>query len=168
MAPAATADAGHLMEQAFKCVAAQDLDALAACWHDDIIEEFLVTGALHGKTDVREYFTELWAATDDWNFEVERILPVDDRISVGAWRLRAIFTGGPFQGIEATDRPVDIRGLDVMEFEDGLLVHNTIYYDGMAWARQAGLLPGEGSMTDKAMLGALNAVTKARRLLTRG
>jgi len=48
-------------------------------------------GALHGKAEARAYFTELWAATDDWNFEVERILPVDGRVAVGAWRLRAMF-----------------------------------------------------------------------------
>ena len=166
---AATTSAADLMEQAFKAVSNKDLEALQACWHDDLVENFVVTGPLHGKAETRAYFEEVWAAIpDDWGFEIERILPVDDNVAVGMWRLTGTFNGGPFQGIEATGKPVDIRGIDVMEFEDGLLRHNTIYYDGLAFARQAGLLPPDGSAADRAMVGAFNALTKARRAIRRG
>ena len=46
-----------------------------------------------------------------------------------------------------------------MRFEDGLLKHNTVYYDGLALARQIGLLPSEGSRTDRALQAAFNART---------
>ncbi|HEV3287572.1 MAG TPA: ester cyclase, partial [Streptosporangiaceae bacterium] len=65
----------------------------------------------------------------------------------------------PFQGIEPTGRRVEIRGVDVMEVAEGLVQHNTIYYDGATFARQVGLLPGLGSRADKAMLAAFNAKT---------
>jgi steroid delta-isomerase-like uncharacterized protein len=165
---AQTTPAADLMEQAFKAVSNKDLAALGAFWHDDILEEFVVTGPLRGKAEVRAYFEEVWAAIpDDWSFEVERILPVDDNVAIGAWRLTGTFDGGSFQGIAATGKPVDIRGIDVMEFEDGLLRHNTIYYDGLAFARQVGMLPSDGSAADRAVKGAFNAVTKARRTITR-
>lgn len=45
--------------------------------------------------------------------------------------------------------------------------HNTIYYDGLAFARQIGLLPREGSATDKAMTAAFNASTDIRARLHR-
>lgn len=165
---AQTTSAADLMEQAFKAVSNKDLAALESFWHDDIVEEFVVTGPLRGKAEVRAYFEEVWAAIpDDWSFDVKRILPVDDNVAVGAWRLTGTFNGGAFQGIEATGKPVAIRGLDVMEFEDGLLKHNTIYYDGLGFARQAGLLPPDGSAADRAMIGAFNALTRARRTIRR-
>ena len=54
-----------------------------------------------------------------------------------------------------------------MSVEDGLLVHNTIYYDGLAFARQIGMLPSAGSKTDTAMLASFNATTKLKGRLRR-
>ena len=48
-----------------------------------------------------------------------------------------------------------------MRVEQGKLKHNTIYYDGLAFARQIGMLPREGSLFDKAMTTAFNACTDA-------
>lgn len=69
------------------------------------------------------------------------------------------FTGSPFQGIHATGRRIELRGCDVMQFEQGQLKHNTIYYDGLGFARQIGMLPREGSRADKAMTVAFNTRT---------
>jgi hypothetical protein len=63
---------------------------------------------------------------------------------------------------------VDLRGCDVMEFDDGRLRHNTIYYDGLAFARQIGMLPREGSSADKAMTAAFNAGVDVRSRLRKG
>ena len=59
-----------------------------------------------------------------------------------------------------------------MEFDDeGLLIHNTIYWDHLAFARRAGILPAAGSLGDKAITGGFNTFTKlrsgARRLIKR-
>ena len=70
------------------------------------------------------------------------------------------FTGGPFQGILPTGRRAEIRGADVMEISGGLIQHNTIYYDGAAFARQIGMLPSRGSRADRALLAALNAKSR--------
>ena len=69
------------------------------------------------------------------------------------------FTGGPFQGITPTGRRVYIRGVDVMEIADGLIQHNTIYYDGATFARQIGSPPGLGLCADQALLAAFNVKT---------
>jgi hypothetical protein len=45
-----------------------------------------------------------------------------------------------------------LRGCDVVEIRDGLVVDNTVYWDGAAFARQVGLLPPQGSLADRAML----------------
>ncbi len=78
------------------------------------------------------------------------------------------FTGAPFQGIEPTGRTVQLRGVDLIEIADGKNVTNTAYYDGMAFARGAGMLPPQDSGAERAMKSALNAATKLRRAVAEG
>ena len=156
-----------LMRRGFEAIAARDLDAVSANHHPEVVEDFVVIGPIEGKDNVRAFFAELFTAAPDLEFIVESVMGVDDTTAVGQWRMRGTFTGGPFQGIEPTGRRLDIRGVDVMEFEDGLLRHNTIYYDGLAFTRQIGLLPPEGTKRDKAILSGFNALTKLRQTLRR-
>ena len=83
------------------------------------------------------------------------------------WHVAGTFDGGPFQGIEATGRRVEINGVDVMDVADGLVRHNTIYYDGASFARQIGMLPRKDSAAERAVLRAFNVATKARAALSR-
>jgi steroid delta-isomerase-like uncharacterized protein len=161
-------DPAAIMRAGFEAIAAKNLDALSATHHEDIVENFIVLGPVEGKQQVREFFTEFFAAVPDLVFEIESVMGVDETIAVGQWKMRGTFNGGPFQGIESTGRIIEIRGIDVMEFEDGLLRYNTIYYDGLSFARQVGLLPAAGSRGDRAMLSAFNAATKTKARLRRG
>jgi hypothetical protein len=95
---------------------------------------------------------------------VERVL-ADDRFCMIEWRSRATHDGRPFMGIEPTGRPLDLRGVDIMEVEDGRVVRNTVYYDGAAYARGLGMLPAQDSGAEKLMIGAFNGVTKLRRAI---
>jgi hypothetical protein len=51
-----------------------------------------------------------------------------------------------------------------MRFEGQTLRHN-IYYDGLAFARQIGMLPTADSAGDRAMVAAFNAATRARQVV---
>jgi hypothetical protein len=68
-------------------------------------------------------------------------------------------------GIEPSGKRVEIRGMDLFELEDGKLVSNTSYFDSMSIARQIGMLPADGSGTDRAMKSAFNTMTKVRRAI---
>lgn len=161
------ADPATLAKDAFAAVAARDLPALQAMQHEDLIEDFVVLGPVRGREEVGAFFREFFDAFPDLQFTVERILPVDERVAVGQWHIEGTFNGGPFQGVEPTGKRVSLRGVDVMEFENDMLVHNTVYYDGLAFARQVGLLPPEDSKRDRAILEMFNFVTKARSKLRR-
>jgi hypothetical protein len=56
--------------------------------------------------------------------------------------------------------PLDVF---VMEIADGLIQRNTIYYEGLPWPRQIGMLPSQGSRADRALVFAFNAKTRLRR-----
>jgi len=160
-------DAAAIMQDSFNAIAARDLEGLTAYWHDDVVEDFVVLGPVRGKEAAEAFFSEMFTAVPDMEFTTERIMSFDGKTAVGQWSLRGTLSGGPFQGIEPNGRPVRLRGIDVMEFEDGLLMHNTIYYDGLAFARQLGLLPAEGSLGDRALLAAFNGLTKLKNSLRR-
>ena len=122
------------------------------------VDDFVAIGEIRGHDAVRAFFGELFAAFPDFTMTVDKIV-ADDAAAVVQWHAAGAFTGGPFQGIEPTGRRVEVRGVDVMEIADGLVQHNTIYYDGATFARQIGLLPGLGSRADQALLAAFNAKT---------
>jgi steroid delta-isomerase-like uncharacterized protein len=148
----------------FQAVAARDPDAIVACGAPDYVDDFVAIGEFRGREAVRGFFRELFAAFPDFAMTVDRIV-ADDDSAVVQWHAVGTFTGGSFLGIRATGRPVDLRGVDVLEVADGLVRHNTIYYDGATFARQVGLLPGQGSRGDRYLLSAFNAATTIRRRL---
>lgn len=90
-----------------------------------------------------------------------------ERVAV-RWHFTGTFSGEPWVGIEPTGRPVDMRGMDLLEFQDGRIAGNCAYFDQLSFARQIGMLPAKGSISDRIMLGAFNLVTKARRRLNGG
>ena len=49
----------------------------------------------------------------------------------------------------------------------GRVIDNAVYYDGAEFAREIGMLPKRDSAADRAVLGAFNAATKAKRRFRR-
>jgi hypothetical protein len=86
-----------------------------------------------------------------------------DDVATVEWTMRGTFSGGSFQGIRATGKPIEIEGVDVVEVRDGLQYRNSIYYDGATFARQIGMLPPLGSLRDKTLLALFNARSRIRR-----
>lgn len=161
-------DAAELMRREFACFAAGDVDGIVALSHANVVIEIVALDlVVHGRDALRATFAEIFGSIEDLAFEPQSIRDCGDGVAVGEWRLRGRFAGGTFQGIEPTGRRVELRGIDVMEWRDGQLVRNTIYYDATAFARQIGLLPPAGSRADRAMLAGFNALTRLKRRLAR-
>lgn len=146
---------------AFDAVNKHDLDAIIELDSPDVVEDVIAGETLYGKEGVRQYFEELFASLPDVSMTVERVV-TDDTTAVVTWRLQGHFTGAAFQGVEATGRTMDVRGVDVMEIKNGHIERNTIYYDGLGVARQMGLLPRKDSSADRTMVSVFNFVTKVR------
>lgn len=149
----------QVAQAAFEAVNAHDPDALVANSAEDCVDDFVAVGVFRGKGEIRAFFAELFAAVPDLVLTVDRIV-ADGESAVVQWHGGGTFSGGPFQGIVATGKRIELQGVDFMEVSDGLLRRNTIYYDGAAFARQVGLLPPKGSRAEQAMTAAFNAKTK--------
>jgi steroid delta-isomerase-like uncharacterized protein len=142
----------------------RDAAAMVAHWREDGVEDIVAVGVLRGPDELRDYFSSLFAAMPDATTTITRLVAGEQSCAV-EWRLEATLNGEPLMGIEPTGKHVEIRGFDLIELEDGQIVSNTAYFDGMSIARQIGMLPADGSGADRAMKGAFNAATKLRRAL---
>jgi steroid delta-isomerase-like uncharacterized protein len=146
----------------FEAIAKRDTDAIAGHWREDGVDDLVPLRPLRGTEEIAAFYRELFAAVPDMEMTVTRLVAGETQAAV-EWRMTGNFTGGPFQGIDPTGKRLDIRGVDVLEIEDGQIVGNTAYYDAMSFARQIGLMPPENSSAESAMMSAFNASTKLRR-----
>ena len=164
MAQAETAQrsAEETARASFDAFMAHDVHAVLATWHPEGIQDWIALGIFRGHDEICELFTGIFAATPDLEMTIENVV-ANDRHCVIQWRQRGVHDGAPFLGIDPTGREIELRGVDVMEVEDGLIVRNTVYYDGAAYARGLGMLPPQDSGAEKLMIGAFNGVTKLRR-----
>lgn len=140
----------------FEALGRRDLEAMSQYYHPDAFDDFVAIGQFRGSQAIHDFFAELFAAIPDFSVEVVHMIG-DSEHAVVQWHATGTFTGAPFQGIHATGRAVELRGCDVMRVQDGKLKDTIVYYDGLGFARQIGLLPREGSPADKAMTAAFNA-----------
>jgi steroid delta-isomerase-like uncharacterized protein len=150
----------------FEALGRRDLDAVGRLQHDEVVDDFVAIGVYRGKPAVRAFFEELFAALPDGKLTPQRILADREHATV-QWRIVGTFSGAPFQGIRATGRRLELPGVDVMHIVDGRLLDNTIYYDGLSFARQIGMLPAAGSRGDRLMSSAFNGQTVVRSKLPR-
>jgi steroid delta-isomerase-like uncharacterized protein len=148
----------------FDAMDRRDAAGMAAHWREDGVEDIVPVGLMRGREELRDSFASVFAALPDARTTVTRLVAGEQSCAV-EWRLEGTFDGAPYMGIEPTGKHVELRGLDLLELEDGELVSNTAYFDGAGFARQIGMLPPDGSGADRAMKSAFNALTKARRAL---
>ena len=160
-AAATTAD---LARSYFAAVAARDASAQLEHWDPEGIVDLVPVGIRRGEAEIGAFFRELYGAIPDLETVVDAIV-ADDRRAVVQWRMSGHFTGGSFQGLDPTGGRISLRGVDVLEIEGGTIVRNTAYYDGLDFARGAGMLPEQDSGAEKAMFTAFNGLTKARAAL---
>ncbi len=160
--PPTGVSAGALIRWAFAALNEQDVQALRASWSDSIVERFPDV-TLHGRDEVAAYFEALFAAVPDFHIEIKALVEQGEEVFV-RWHLTGTHSGAPFQGIAPAGRRLAIDGIDHFVVRDGLVMSNFVVYDQMQFARQIGLLPGDGSAGDRAAKAAFNART---RLLAR-
>ena len=146
-------------------IGAQRIDDALTYWDPDGRDNLVGLAELTGHAEIRAYFTDLFKAMPDLKLEILSTSTTGETSAV-RWRGTATFDGtGRFQGLAPNGRRIEIEGCDVFIVRDGLIRENNAYINGMDLAQQLGALPPAGSAPEKAMLGAINAATAARKRL---
>ncbi len=154
-----TRDTVELFREIFGTVLnKRDADALLPYWDENIVEYF-PTGTCRGRDEVHDYFASTFAAIPDFHIEARTIVAEGNTVFV-RWHMIGTFSGAAWMGIEPNGARVELDGIDCFTLRDGLVVENFVVYDQISFARQIGLMPAEGSVMDRALLGAFNAKTR--------
>lgn len=154
----------ELLRAHFADLANRDLSAVAQNWREDGVEELVPAGVLRGRDAIVRHLADLFAAAPDMETTLTRLV-AGDTTAAAEWRMTGTFDGAPYQGIEPTGSRVEIRAFELFELADGQIASTTVYYDGLSFARQIGMMPALDSGAERAMKNAFNAVTKVRRTI---
>jgi predicted ester cyclase len=150
-----------VVSEYMQALADQDLEHAVSLWKPGTIDTIYGFGDLEAPHGIRAWFSNLFGAFPDWQFEVLEVV-ASGEMAVARWRAKATFTGpGKFQGLQPNGARIELEGADVFRVVDDQLVENNAYTNGAVLAQQVGLLPPTGSSVERAMTGAFNAKTAA-------
>ena len=145
----------------FTAIGDRDLDLAASLWKPGSKDVLHGIAELTAPADVKSFFSGIYAAFPDWKFEILE-LAASGKNAACRWRSEGTFDGpGRFQGLAPTGDRVVMEGCDMLRVEDGQIVENNAYTNGVLIAQQLGLLPKQGTTADRFMTGAFNARTAA-------
>ena len=123
---------------------AHDLDAIMAMHAPRMVFENHTAGEAAKGPAVREHIAAIFAAWPDIAFEPRRTYVREDLV-VQEWTASATHTQPMSRGgitAEPSGKRVVWKGLDVIPFEDGLILRKDVYSDSVSILRQVGLLGG--------------------------
>ncbi len=144
----------------FTAIDDHDLEEAVAQWADGGREN--VRGQLDtlAPEGVREFIGSLLGAVPDLRMQVISTTTEGERCGV-QWRATGTFAGpGSYAGIAPNGARLELEGIDMLTVRDGLIQNNDAFTDSMTFARQIGMLPGQGSSAENGMLAAFNAKTR--------
>jgi steroid delta-isomerase-like uncharacterized protein len=97
-------------------------------------------GVLEGRDAFASHLRELRTGFPDFTIEIEELLSRDG-IVVTEWTATGTHEG-EFDGIPATGREIELRGMSKTSFRDGEVVEDRVYHDFHAFLEQLGLAGG--------------------------
>lgn len=118
-------------------VNAGNIDAAVESFAPDAVDHDPAPGQPAGREGFKAFFTELTAAFPDAHIEPAHLVADDDNVAV-AYTLTGTHEG-EFQGIAATGRKIEVRGLQIGRFENGQIVERWGSSDELGILQQLGV-----------------------------
>jgi len=132
-----------LLERYVELYNAGDLEACMELYAEDAVQ-WMHDGLFEGVDAIQERLARDLTAFPDARYVVESFVESGDKFA-DEWTFTGTNTG-PFRlpdgsEVPATGRPVEIKGMELVEVRDGRIVVDNLYYDFMAAVVQLGLVP---------------------------
>ena len=96
-------------------------------------------GVQQGRKAVQEMLLRYWQAFPDLYFTVQNTVAEENRIAI-SWHAEGTHQG-EIMHIPPTGHKVEVRGMSVIDIEDGLIVRGHYIWDMAGMLRHIGLLP---------------------------
>ena len=130
----------------------RDPDAFAdVCALEVHYEDPLTGEPLEGAAAIGAHAARLWSAFPDARLESTGARLTDGRFVAAPSKLLATHKAA-LEGLPATNRFIVVHSLFYCELEDGHLLRVRGFYDLYDAATQLGILPGRGTLGEKALL----------------
>ena len=134
-------DHATTMRRFYDLINAGDIDGAGELLADDLVEHEETPGLEPTKEGVKAAFREFRGAFPDMRINAEDVIAGGDRVVVrGRW------TGthqGPFMGMPATGKRIEVPFIDIMRMgDDGLGHEHWGVLDSLAMMQQLGAVPG--------------------------
>ncbi len=130
---------------------AGDLDAAVQSFAPDAVDHDPAPGQGSGRAGFRAFFGELAAAFPDVHLQPAHVVADDEHVSL-AYTLTGTHQGD-FQGIPATGKQIEVRGVQIGRFSDGQIVERWGSTDELGIMQQLGAEPKPqgalGKLADK-------------------
>ena len=124
----------------YDLINAGDLEGFSQRLSDDFVEREPVPGFAPTKAGVTEYFQMLLAAFPDMQMDAQDVIASGDKAVA-----RGLVTGtheGPFLGMPATGKRIQMQLIDIIRFDDdGLALEHWGVADQFSLMQQLGVIP---------------------------
>jgi steroid delta-isomerase-like uncharacterized protein len=132
-------DHATTMRRAYELISAGDIDGFGRLMSDDFVEHEEVPGLAPTKEGVLDFFRDYLVAFPDLRMEVLDLVASGDKAVA---RVKATGTqDGEFMGMPPSGRSVEVELIDIMRFDDGLVVEHWGVMDMLAMLQQLGAVP---------------------------
>jgi len=124
----------------YELINAGDLDGFADLLADTFVEHEVTPGLAPTKAGVLDFFRMQLASFPDLRMDVEDVFASGAKAVA---RVRVTGTNqGPFMGMAATGKPVDVELIDLFRFgDDGRVLEHWGLIDSLAMMQQLGVAP---------------------------
>jgi steroid delta-isomerase-like uncharacterized protein len=117
-------------------------EQLVSLFTDDCVYEDVTMGVVnHGKTEVANFYTLVFAAFPDFKMELTAHFVAGNR--AGAEWLMTGTHQGDLPGLTATNKHFSLRGASVFELHDTKFSRCSDYWDMATFLKQIGVMPAK-------------------------
>ena len=116
-----------------------DWEKTAHFYADDCVMEDLPSKICHGKPEIEAYYGYLLVRYPDLHFEAKGSFGGGNQIA-SEWIMTGTHTGDT-PAFKATGKKFSVRGVSILELQDGKIIRETDYWDMVSLLKQLGLMP---------------------------
>lgn len=121
---------------------AGNVDAAVQTFADDALDHDPAPGQGSGRAGFKTFFTALATAFPDAHIEPAQMVADDDHVAI-AYTLTGTHEGD-FNGLAATGRQIEVRGMQIARFENAEIVERWGSSDELGILKQLGVDPTAG------------------------
>lgn len=120
-----------------------DLSGLDKIIAADYVDHHPMPGMEPTRDGLKKAFAEMRIGWPDMKWNYKHIW-ADGDIVIGHYDMTGTNTG-PMMGMPATNKKINISGVDIVRFKDGMAVEHWMYSEEMKMMTQLGLMPDMGA-----------------------